>query len=704
MMVSGAGCVLVADDDAVMRRMCSITLRHAGHAVIEVASGEAALASLGRNRVDLVLLDIQMGGMDGFETCRQLRCMPGSETLPVIMLTGLDNPEAIENAYHAGATDFMTKPFQWSLLAQRVRYALRAAHAAEESRQAASRLERAQRLAQLGHWSMSLDGKMSCSDELAHIFGAGPDHAECASPQEFLERVLAEDRPRILQARRALVEHGQSYDHVYSIRRFDGQVRTVHEQAQLMRDARGQPQAMEGVTQDITARVEAEHRIQSLSSHDTLTGLPNREHFRSMLDSALGEAHEHREPGALVELDLDRFRSVNDALGLPAGDVVLKAMVGRLQDACRALQLQRAAVLGRVGPNSFCVYLPCVSDPAEISELARRLQRAIAEPLAAGTQELRITASAGIAQFPRDACDSLTLLRHVEHALYAAKQDANGSFLFYDAAVSVEAGSLLVRESDLRRGIEADELRAYLQPKVDARCGKTVGAEILVRWEHPQRGLLAPAEFVPLAESTGLIIQIGEWMLEQACRLVAGWQAKGLIAVPVSVNITATHFMSDDLMPKIDALLQRLRLSPSVLVLEVTESLLVRNLEKCTERMQALRGRGIALSLDDFGTGYSSLSYLKAMPLDELKLDRSFVTGVATPGRDRSLAAAIVSLAQLLELNVVAEGVEDAEQSAALLAMGCHVHQGYLYSRPLPVARFAEFLESSGTGTPAMLA
>lgn len=695
MTASGSGCVLVADDDPVMRRMCCITLRHAGHTVIDTDSGESALARLGEDRIDLVLLDVQMGGIDGFETCRRLRRNPGSHDIPVIMLTGLDDPGSIEQAYEAGATDFMTKPFQWSLLAQRVRYVLRAAHSAEQSRLATARLERAQRIAQLGNWTLTFDGRMACSAELARIFGAGPEHGDCATPEGFLERVLEADRSRILQARRELAELGQAYEQVYSVRRFDGQIRTVYEHAELTCDARGQPQAMEGVTQDITDRVEAESRIRRLSSHDVLTGLPNREHFRSLLDGVLRDAHEHRRPCALVELDLDRFKSVNDALGVAGGDAVLQAVVARLQEAVDMAQPDKTVVLGRVGPNSFCACLQGVDDPAEIAFSTQRLQRLISEPLVVNSHELRITATAGIARFPRDAHDSMSLMRHAEHALYAAKQDANGGLLFYDAASSIGAGSLLVRESDLRRGIEADELRVYLQPKVDARSGSVMGAEALVRWEHPQRGLVGAGDFVALAENTGLISQIGEWMLEQTCRLVAGWNAAGLRPVPISVNISAAHFMSQDLLSTLDELLLRMRLDPSALVLEVTESLLVRDMEKCIERMHALRSRGICLSLDDFGTGYSSLSYLKAMPLDELKLDSSFVTGIATPGRDRALAAAIVSLARQLDLRVVAEGVEDSRQSSALLAMGCHVHQGYLYGRPIPAAGFSSLLQSA---------
>jgi PAS domain S-box-containing protein len=533
--------VLIVDDDTLLRGLCGLALRPAGYDLREAECGEDAVASFAVVRTDLVILDVQMDGIDGYETCRRIRRLPGGDTVPIIMLTGMDDADSIERAYEAGATDFIPKPFQWSLLAQRVRYALRAAGTAEVSRQVAFSLARAQELAHLGSWSMTTEGSMQCSEQLLHILGLSA-HSGRLSQDDLLSLVVDADRARMDGLRQALAQKGEGYQEVYAVRRADGVLRTVYERALMLNDARGVPLRMEGITQDITDRVDAERRI-------------------------------------------------------------------------------------------------------------------------------------------------------AEWAMHVAKRDANGSILFYDASISTNAGSQLAAETDLRRALSgADEMLMYLQPKVDIRTGMVCGAEALIRWQHPVHGLISPAEFIPVAEKTGLVGQITEWMLEQACRQMASWRRSGLESVPVSVNISAMWFTHRSLVEHIDTLLRRYHLEPGMLMLEVTESILVRDMDKCIERMRDFRQRGIGVSLDDFGTGYSSLSYLKKMPLDELKLDRSFVTDIGASGRDQALAASVVQLAQRLELSVVAEGVETEAQAAVLAEMGCHIHQGYLYGKPAPAAAFAQYL------------
>ncbi len=646
---------------------------------------------------DLVILDVQMRGMDGYEACRRIRSLPGGANVPVIMLTGLDDAGSIERAYEAGATDFIAKPFQWPLLTQRVRYALRAAATAESSRKMTASLARAQQMAQLGSWSITPDGALQCSEQYARLLGIQPDQLAGVTAETLLDLVVAEDRARVRQARQALAADGRGYEAVYVTRRADGVLRTVYEQASPLRDARGELLGMEGITQDITDRVEAERRIQQLASHDALTGLPNRDYLQKLVAAGLEQARKAGARCAVLHLDIDRFKAVNDALGAAAGDIVLKTVADRLQAALGAAGggVQRGDVTGRVGGNAFVAFLARVRDVEEVGAIAQRLRRAIAEPIIVAGREMLLTARLGIAVHPRDAVDSQALLRHAEQALHAAKHDDNGSILFYDASISVDASAQLAAETDLRRALSGDEMRVYLQPKFDAATQAITGAEALVRWEHPRRGLVSPAEFIPLAEKTGLIGELTDWMLEQVCRLSASWQARGLEPVPVSVNIPACSFTSRGLVERIDQLLQAYQLPARSLVLEVTESLLVRDVEICIARMHELRGRGIALSLDDFGTGYSSLSYLKMLPLDELKLERSFVTDIGVPGRNQALIAALIALAQTLDLSVVAEGVETPAQAQVLSAMGCRTHQGYLYGKPMPAAGFAALLTPS---------
>jgi diguanylate cyclase (GGDEF)-like protein len=687
--------VLIVDDDTLLRGLCGLALRPAGYDLREAECGEDAVESFAVARTDLVILDVQMDGIDGYETCRRIRRLPGGDTVPIIMLTGLDDADSIERAYEAGATDFIPKPFQWPLLAQRVRYALRAAGTAEVSRQVASSLARAQEMAHLGSWTMTPDGSVRCSEQLLSILGLASPSGRL-SQDDLLALVVESDRVRMHGVRQALAWKGLGYQEVYAVRRADGVLRTVYEQALMLNDARGDPLRMEGITQDITDRVDAERRIQQLASHDVLTGLPNRNYFQKLLAAGLERAREERGRSAVLQLDLDRFKGVNDALGTVAGDHVLKTVAERLCAAFGAGTdgtTARGDALGRIGGNAFTIYMARAVDVNDVAEMAQRLLRAIAAPINAGGQEILLTARMGIAMQPRDSTESQALLRYAEQAMHVAKRDANGSILFYDASISTDASSQLAVETDLRRALSgADEMLMYLQPKVDIRTGMVCGAEALIRWQHPVHGLISPSEFIPVAEKTGLVGQITEWMLEQACRQMASWRRSGLESVPVSVNISAMWFTHRSLVEHIDNLLRRYHLDPGMLVLEVTESVLVRDMEKCIARMRDLRQRGIGVSLDDFGTGYSSLSYLKVMPLDELKLDRSFVTDIGASGRDQALAASVVQLAQRLELSVVAEGVETEAQAAVLAEMGCHIHQGYLYGRPAPAAGFSSYL------------
>ncbi|MEO8313466.1 MAG: EAL domain-containing protein [Pseudomonadota bacterium] len=700
--------VLIVDDDTLLRGLCALALRPAGYDMQEAESGEEALKCFASARTDLVILDVQMDGIDGYEACRQIRQLPGGDMVPVIMLTGLDDADSIERAYEAGATDFIAKPFQWPLLAQRVRYALRAAGTAEVSRQVASSLARAQEMAQLGSWNMAADGSVQCSEQLLSILGLAPLPQLRISQEDLLALVVDEDRARMQQARHALAWNGKHYEEVYAVRRADGTLRTVYEQALMVNDARGEPLCMEGITQDITDRVEAQRQIQELASHDVLTGLPNRNYFQKLLAAGLERAREDRARSAVLQLDLDRFKGVNDALGAGVGDLVLKTVAGRLCAAFGAGAdgtTSRGDALGRIGGDAFIVFMARITDVNDVAEMAQRLLNAIAAPIDIGDREILLTARMGIALQPRDSTEPHVLLRCAEQALHVAKRDANGSILFYDASISADASSQLAVETDLRRALACgEEMQMFLQPKVDIRSGTVCGAEALIRWQHPVHGMISPAEFIPLAEKTGLIGQITEWMLEQACRQIASWKRSGLEAVPVSVNISASWFTHRSLLDRIDSLLRRYQLPSDMLVLEVTESLLMRDVDKCIERMRELRQRGIAISLDDFGTGYSSLSYLKVLPLDELKLDRSFVTDIGTSERDQALAVSVIQLAQRLNLTVVAEGVETETQAAVLAEMGCHIHQGYLYGKPGPAGGFSAYLMSVECAEPARMA
>jgi diguanylate cyclase (GGDEF)-like protein len=456
---------------------------------------------------------------------------------------------------------------------------------------------------------------------------------------------------------------------------------------------------VEGITHDITERVDAERRIKHLALHDGLTGLPNREFFLRLATRVLEQARHAATPCALLQIDIDRFKSINDALGSDAGDEVLRIVAQRLQHHTRAGDLTTASdaatqtgVLARVGGNAFTVLLASIGRPEHAARAADRLSQVVAEPIIVTGTELRLTAAVGIALFPRDSTEASGLIRYAEQALYAAKSAGPGERRFFDEAMNAQASARLASEAELRRAIAGGELRLYLQPKVDSASGELQSAEALVRWQHPERGLLLPGEFIPLAEETGQITELTTWVLEQVCSLATRCKRAGLPELPIAVNVAASCFMADGLVERLEHLVRSHGLAPQALVLEVTESMLMKNLDRAVERLQELHAHGFKLSLDDFGTGYSSLAYLQRFPIDELKIDRSFVIDVDHGEKEGALVAAIVTLAQRLNMQVVAEGVETLAQAAALQRLGCNLHQGYLYARPMPAGAYEALL------------
>jgi EAL domain-containing protein (putative c-di-GMP-specific phosphodiesterase class I) len=354
-----------------------------------------------------------------------------------------------------------------------------------------------------------------------------------------------------------------------------------------------------------------------------------------------------------------------------------------------------------VGANAFTLLIMDLTDQEQAAAVAQRLLAAIAQPIGIEGQSLVLTASIGIALFPEDAQDLAGLTRCAEQAVHVAKGGGRAQCCFYNEELNAHAADRLRQEAELRHAIEAGELRLHFQPKVDAASGAVVGAEALVRWQHPVNGLVPPDRFIPLAEETGLITPLTDWVLETACRSLGEWLAAGLRSVPLSINLAASSLAQADLPDRLDVMVRRFGLTPACLTLEITETMLVRNVDAVIALLDTFRERGYSLSLDDFGTGYSSLSHLKRFPIDELKIDRAFVTDAAGGGRNGALAAAIIALGRELGLQVVAEGVETLEQSAFLLGRGCSVQQGYLFSRPVPAAAFEAMLRPGAVLVPS---
>jgi diguanylate cyclase (GGDEF)-like protein/PAS domain S-box-containing protein len=440
------------------------------------------------------------------------------------------------------------------------------------------------------------------------------------------------------------------------------------------------------VFSDITQRKEAERQIYRLAYYDPLTGLPNRTLFYSLLEQTLAEAHRSRTHGALLFLDLNRFKNINDSFGHTPADLILQEVGHRL-----GLALRHEDIISRLGGDEFVIALPDISRREHAGHVAQKLLASLAEPFFIEHHEVMLSASIGISIFPEDGCDTETLIKNADVAMYRAKKLGNSTHVFYSQEMNLRSLDQLKLESNLRRAIERNEFCLHYQPQLDLVTGRINGAEALLRWQHPEHKMISPAQFIPVAEETGLIIPIGEWVIDAACRQIREWIDQGLPPLRIAVNLSARQFSAS--LPKtVLDVIARHGIPSDYLELEITESMLMHSADSVVAMMREFAEAGILMALDDFGTGYSSLSYLKRFPIDNLKIDQSFVRGIPDDQDDSAIARAIISMAKNLRLSVIAEGVETAEQLAFLREAGCDEIQGYYFSRPLAADEFAALL------------
>ena len=450
----------------------------------------------------------------------------------------------------------------------------------------------------------------------------------------------------------------------------------------------GSVAGMIGTIVDITERKKAEERIRHLAHFDELTGLPNRTLFNQRLSHALARARRVEEPLAVLFIDLDRFKNVNDTLGHEAGDRVLKEVAQRLRGCLREVD-----TVSRLGGDEFVVLIEAATRPADVAEVAQKILAAVARPVALESQEFHLTASIGISTSPGDSDDLQGVMKNADIAMYRAKEQGKNNFQFYSAQINVHTLERVALESDLRHALERDEFVLHYQPKIDIGSNRIVGMEALVRWQQPGKPLIAPMQFIPLAEETGLIVPIGAWVMKHACLQNKAWQDQGLPCLRVAVNLSPRQFAHASLLQDVARVLQETGLDAAWLELEITEGMVMRDPERAVLLLHELKAMGIHLSVDDFGTGYSSLSYLKRFPLDSVKIDRSFIRDLPRDGDDAGITQAIIAMAHSLRLAVIAEGVETSEQLDFLRANGCDEMQGYLFCRPLPVDQLLRLLQ-----------
>ena len=480
-----------------------------------------------------------------------------------------------------------------------------------------------------------------------------------------------------------------------SDRRKNGEIYPTWVSISALKDVTGKITHYFSIFSDITERKRAEERIHYLAYYDALTELPNRALFYKLVDQALAEARRNRQHGAILFIDLNRFKPINDTLGHGVGDRLLQQIGCRLRETLRTED-----VVARLGGDEFVVALFDIAKRDHAGVVAQKLLASFDAPFVIDNHELKVGAAVGISVYPQDGFDTETLLRLADIAMYRAKKTGEDGYAFFSHDMNQRALDQLKTENSLRHAIERDELLLHYQPKVDIASGRIVGAEALVRWRHPEQGMVPPGDFIPVAEESGLIVQISAWVIDAAVRQARAWQDAGLAPIKVAVNLSARDF-SPTLPQRIGKVLAAHGLAPEWLELEITESMLMHSTERVIAMMDELARAGIALSLDDFGTGYSSLSYLKRFPIDTLKIDRSFVIHIPDDGNDCAIAGAIVGMAKQLGHKVIAEGVETSQQLAFLKSLGCDEFQGYLFSAPVPAEKFEAMLREDKRLAPA---
>jgi diguanylate cyclase (GGDEF)-like protein len=693
----GTPLVMVVDDDRAVRLLARETLEHSGFAVSDAGSGEEALQSFEESSPDIVLLDVVMPGLDGFSVCSAIRRTAAGRDTPVLMMTGLDDLESINCAYEAGATDFITKPINWHILRYRVSYMLRASGAMEQLRESREGLAHAQSLAHIGSWEWDLaTGEIRCSEEVYNICctEGGKGGNPILDTVHQLDRSFVQSSLDDAVARRAPL----SFD--YRILLDDAVERTLHAELVTVLDGGGNPICLTGTIQDITERKHAEEQIRLLAYYDALTGLPNRRFFLQQLEQALVFANRNDRMLAVLFLDLDRFKLVNDTLGHGVGDRLLQDVADRLLRCVRRSDcLARAeedgppSLVSRLGGDEFTIMLSDIDHFQDVAKVARRILEAISLPYSLEGQEVFLSTSIGISLYPFDACTANDLIRNADGAMYQAKEQGRNGYQIYDESMNAKALERIILESQLHKALKEEEFTIYYQPQVSAASGAVVGVEALVRWNSRELGIVEPGRFLPLAEEIGLVIQIDQWVMRNACRQHKLWLDAGLPPVTLALNISGQHFLKNDLLDTVTAVLAETGMDPGLLELELTEGVLMAHTDKTVKTLKSLKAMGVRLAIDDFGTGFSSLSYLKRFPLDVLKIDRAFIKDLSSDPDDAAITLATIEMAHTLKLHVIAEGVETRAQLDFLHEHGCDSYQGYLFSRPVPPAEIPQMLQ-----------
>lgn len=696
---TGPVTVLAIDDDILTLKAIDKALAAAGMACLTATNGADGLRIIREQAPDLVLLDLVLVGEDGFSICREIRRTRTAEELPVVMVTGQGDLASIQAAYQAGANDFLAKPLHWKHLPYRVQHVLRASQAFKALQDSTRTLRSLFTANPDPIFTLDADGTVTLVHAGIHGPGRGL-HSPLGRLEDLLPDGLAgQIRERL---REALASPGEVFG-LEAVHPWEGKPRCW--EGRFIASTENRALVM---VRDITERKDFEKQIRHMAYHDALTGLWNRHALGSTLkrlfqDLQRSEGTPHPGTAALLYLDLDNFKRINDTLGHAIGDDLLKVVASRISEVLRPTDLLARAEslevepVARIGGDEFCLILKNLVTAVDAGLVAQRILDVLRQPIFLDGHELVITPSIGIALIPQDGRDPDTLLKNADRAMYAAKEDGRNRFQFFDPSMSSRMQERFALEAGMRRGLTRGAFHVHFQPQIDARTLTIMGMEALLRWEDPEMGSIAPTKFIPVAEETGLILELGEFVFREALRFSKSLQADGLPPIRVAVNLSSVQMLDPQLLDRIEHCIALTGADPHHLEVEVTESVLMVGSSQALATLRRMKELGITLALDDFGTGYSSLSYLHQYPFDILKIDQSFVQSLSSASSGRNLATAIIAMGKSLGMELIAEGVEQLDQANFLLDRGCNKAQGFLYGYPMSPEDFRAFyLERAG--------
>lgn len=708
--------VLVVDDNSSNLKLVRTILIEEGYKVRLATNGMMALNSARARIPHLILLDISMPGMSGFEVCKQLKQDELLRDIPVIFLSALREQVDIVRGFEVGGVDFVTKPFEIEVLLARIsthltisrlQYDLQEMNEDLEDRvrkrtreitdaqnelvKSETRLKHALTASNEGIWDWDIvNDRIYYNDTFFTMLSYDPE--ELLHVRTTWIELLHPDDKQKCQDKLDECLHGKTGEFKIEYRLKDeaGNYCWILSKAMVVeRDAHGNASRLVGTHTDISAEKMTQEHLKQLASYDPLTNLPNRKYFNDLLVNAIARADRKSQRHAILFLDLDRFKNINDSLGHSAGDQLLVEVSVRLLGILRGDDS-----VARLGGDEFIVLLQDISGAHRAAEVAHRIVDVLNDPFDILGHQVVISPSIGIVLYPDHGNSPEDLLKNADTAMYQSKQGGGNSYWFFSDEMNVTAQRRLELEESFRRGLTQNEFIVHYQPKVSLSTGEIMGMEALARWNRNGAGLVSPAEFIPIAEETGLIVPMGQLILQTAIEKTKHWLDNNLMRQKMAINISARQFRQKDLLDNIKNALQSIHLSPEYLELEITENSVMDHTEDSIQIMKQLKDYGVSLAIDDFGTGYSSLSYLKKFPIDTLKVDMSFITDMEESEVNKSIVDAIIKLAHNLKLEVVAEGVETHEQVATLTDMGCETIQGFLFSKPLASEDMEDMLKS----------